>query len=99
MARFGVTEDDLAARRINRNFIRLLEFEFKRTEGYYAHAQDSVKMLAAGRWGIMSSLEIYRAILSGIRRHGYDIFSRRARTNKLQKLGLVTRAGWQVLWG
>jgi phytoene/squalene synthetase len=56
-------------------------------------------MLAAGRWGITSSLEIYRAILSSIRRHGYDVFSRRARTNKLQKLGLVTRAGWRVLWG
>jgi phytoene synthase len=98
MARFEVTEDDLAERRINRNFIQLLEFEFERTERYYVHAQDSVKMLAAGRWGIMSSLEIYRAILSGIRRNGYDIFTRRARTNKLQKLGLVTRAGWQVLW-
>jgi phytoene synthase len=98
MERFEVNEDDLAARRINRNFIELLEFEFERTEGYYAHAQDSVKMLAAGRWGVLSSLEIYRAILSGIRRHGYDVFARRARTNKLQKLGLVTRAGWQVLW-
>jgi phytoene synthase len=98
MARFEVTEEDLAARRINRNFIQLLEFEFERTEGYYAHAQDSVKMLAAGRWGIMSSLEIYRAILSGIRRNRYDVFTRRARTNKLQKLGLVTKAGWQALW-
>jgi phytoene synthase len=98
MARFEVTEEDLAARRINRNFIQLLEFEFERTEGYYAHAQDSVKLLATGRWGIMSSLEIYRAILSGIRRNGYDVFTRRARTNRLQKLGLVTKAGWQALW-
>jgi phytoene synthase len=98
MARFKVTEDDLTARRINRNFIQLLEFQFERTEGYYAHAQESVKTLAAGRWGIMSSLKIYRAILSSIRRNGYDVFTRRARTNKLQKLGLVTKAGWQSLW-
>jgi phytoene synthase len=98
MARFEVTEENLAARRINSNFIQLLEFQFERTEGYYAHAQDSVKMLAAGRWGIMSSLEIYRAILSGIRRNGYDVFTRRARTNTLQKLGLVAKAGWQALW-
>jgi phytoene synthase len=98
MARFEVTEEDLAARRINRNFIQLLEFQFERTEGYYAHAKDSVKMLAAGRWGIMSGLEIYRAILSGIRRNRYDVFTRRARANKLQKLGLVTKAGWQALW-
>jgi phytoene synthase len=98
MARFKVTEADLAARRISRNFIQLLEFEFGRTQGYYAHARDSVKMLAAGRWGIMSSLEIYHAILSGIRRNQYDVFTRRARTNKLRKLGLVTKAGWQALW-
>jgi phytoene synthase len=97
MARFNVTEDDLAAQRISHNFIQLLEFEFKRTENYYDHAEDSVKMLAAGRWGIMSSLEIYRAILSSIRRNGYDVFTRRARTTKLQKLGLVGRAGWQML--
>ncbi|GAB4539968.1 MAG: phytoene synthase [Anaerolineae bacterium] len=98
MERFKVAEDDLAARRINRNFIQLLEFEFARTERYYAHARRSVSMLAAGRWGVMSSLEIYRAILTSIRRNGYDVFTRRARTNRLQKLGLVGKAGWQVIW-
>jgi phytoene synthase len=97
MARFNVTEEHLAAQRINSNFIKLLEFEFERTERYYAHARESVKMLAAGRWGIMSSLEIYRSILFAIRRNGYDVFTRRARTSKLQKLGLVARARWQVM--
>jgi phytoene synthase len=99
MARFGYTEIDLAAQRINANLIELLEFEFERTERYYAHARDSVKMLAAGRWGIMSSLEIYRAILSGIRRNQYDVFGRRAATSTRQKLGLVGKSGWQVLRG
>jgi len=98
MQRFNYTEKDLAARHINGDFIRLLEFEFERTERYYAHARDSVKMLATGRWGIMSSLEIYRAILSSIPRNRYDVFTRRARANTLRKLGLVTRAGWCVLW-
>ena len=45
----------------------------------------------------MSSLEIYRAILLSIRRNQYDVFTRRARTSKFQKLGLVARAGWS-LW-
>jgi phytoene synthase len=97
MERFNYSEDDLAARRVNRNLIELLEFEIKRTERYYAHARESVKMLAAGRWGIMSSLEIYRAILSSVRRNQYNVFARRARTSKWRKLGLVARAGWQVL--
>lgn len=98
MERFKVTEDDLAAHRLSHNFIQLLEFEFERTERHYTHAQGSVSMLAAGRWGIMSGLEIYRAILSSIRRNGYDVFTRRARTNGLQKLAWVGKAGWQVLW-
>ncbi len=98
MRRFNYTEEDLAARRINGDFIRLLEFEFERTERYYAHARDSVKMLAAGRWGIMSSLEIYHAILPNIRRNRYNVFTRRARANTLRKLGLVGKAGWRVLW-
>ncbi len=98
MGRFNYSEEDLAARRINVNFVELLEFQFERTERYYARARDSVKMLAAGRWGIMSGLEIYRAILSGVRRNQYDVFTRRSGTSGLHKLGLVTRAWWQVLW-
>lgn len=98
MEHFKVTEDDLAAHRVSRNFIQLLEFEFERTERHYAHARRSVSMLAAGRWGIMSGLEIYRAIMPSIRRNGYDVFTRRARTNRLQKLALAGKAGWHVLW-
>jgi hypothetical protein len=45
----------------------------------------------------MSGLEIYRAILSSIRRNRYDVFTRRAGTGNLRKLGLVARAGWQIL--
>jgi phytoene synthase len=97
MERFNYREADLAARRINTNFIDLLEYEFARTEHYYAQAQDRVKMLASGRWGIMSGLEIYRAILSGVRRNRYDVFARRAGTGSLRKLSLVARAAWQIL--
>ncbi len=94
MARFNYTEDDLRARRIHSNFIQLLEFEFERTQRYYAQARDSVKMLATGNWGVMTSLEVYSAILTSIRRNRYDVFSRRAGASRWQKLGLVARAWW-----
>jgi phytoene synthase len=96
MQRFDYTETDVAARRINTNFIKLLEFQFERAERYYTHARDSVKMLASGQWGVMSGLEIYRAILFSIRRNKYDVFTRRAGTSPVQKLGLVAKAGWHV---
>ena len=39
------------------DLIDLLEFEFERTEGYYPQPRPSVKMLATGRWAVMSGLE------------------------------------------
>ncbi len=97
MERFGVGEDDIAAGQISDDLIRLLEFEIERTEAYYQHARFGVWMLESGRWGVMNSLEIYRSILSGIRRNGYDVFKRRAGSSVLRKAGLVWKAMWQVL--
>jgi phytoene synthase len=92
LARFRVTEGDIAAGRITPNFIELMEFEMERTEAYYRHARIGVRRLATGRWGVMAGLEIYQAILGSIRRNGYDVFTRRAGTTKPQKLGLALRA-------
>jgi phytoene synthase len=94
MQRFGVSEADLAARRITREFIHLLEFEFERTGRYYEQARASVTMLASGRWAVMSGLEVYQAILGGIRRNGYDVFNHRAGASKVKKLGLAAKAWW-----
>jgi phytoene synthase len=92
LARFRVTEADLAAGRITPDFIALLEFELARTETYYRSARIGVRRLATGRVGVMAALEVYRAILPAIRRNGYDVFTRRAGTTKRQKLGLALRA-------
>ncbi len=62
LERFGYTEADLASQRINACWKDLLEFQFNRTEGYYARARRSVVYLASGRWAVMSGLEVYRAI-------------------------------------
>jgi phytoene synthase len=92
LARFGVTEADLAAAQITPAFIALLEFEIERTEAYYRDARIGVRRLRTGRWGVMAGLEVYRAILPSIRRNGYNVFTRRAGTTKMQKLGLALRA-------
>ncbi len=96
MARFRVAEADLREGRITEQFIALLEFEMVRTEEYYQHAAQGVPRLAAGRWGVMAGLEVYRAIHDGIRRNKYDVFSKRATTSKAQKLGLAARAQWRL---
>jgi phytoene/squalene synthetase len=53
-------------------------------------------LLATGRWGVLNGLVIYRAILQGIRRNEYDVFSQRAGTSRLGKIGLVSAAWWQI---
>jgi phytoene synthase len=97
LARFGVTESDLAASRVTPGMVRLLEFEFERTEAYYRHARAGIPRLQTGRWGVMSGLEIYRAILTGIRRNGYDVFTRRAGATRRQKISLALKAGRAVV--
>lgn len=92
LQRFAYTEDQLAAGRVTQSFIDLLDYQIDRTEKYYQHAREGIKLLASGQWGVMSSLEIYRAILSGIRHNHYDVFSKRAGTTSWQKLALVARA-------
>jgi phytoene synthase len=96
LLRFSVTEADLAARRVTPNLIDLLEFEFQRTEAYYEQARRSVTMLASGRWAVMSGLEVYRALIAGIRRNRYDVFTRKAGTSSVQKIGLAARSFWRT---
>ena len=92
LAHFQVTEGDIAAGRITPEFIALLEFEIERTETYYRDARIGVRRLATGRVGVMAGLEVYRGIHASIRRNSYDVFTRRAGTTRLQKLGLALRA-------
>jgi phytoene synthase len=96
MERYHVSEDDLAAGRITSNLIELLEFEMNRTQEYYDKAREGIAMLAGGRWGVMSGLMLYERILDSIRANGYDVFSRRARANMLQKLALMAAAWIKV---
>lgn len=89
MVRFGVTEDDLKARRITPAFIDLLNFEIDRAMHYYSHAARGIRFLATGQWGVRSGLHIYRAILTHIRRQDYDVFSHRAGDNVWQRVAHV----------
>lgn len=96
LERFGYTEDDLANRRINQNWVNLMEFEIERANAYYATARQGVAALRSGQWGVMSALEIYRAILTSIRKNRYDVFTTRAGASKLEKIALLVAARWQT---
>lgn len=96
LERFKVSEEDIDRGRVTPQFKELMAFEIQRTEAYYQKARLGVPMLASGQWGVMSGLEIYRGILTSIRRSGYNVFIRRAGANKAQKLALAARAWWST---
>ncbi len=94
LERFGLTELDLALKRHSPRFERLLDYQIERAERYYEHARSGIRYLASGRWGVMAGLEIYRAILRGIRRNRYDVFSRRAGSGAGRMAALVLKSRW-----
>jgi phytoene/squalene synthetase len=49
-------------------------------------------MLATGRWGVMSGLQLYRSILADIRRSDYDVFNKHPQPNTSQKIKLVAKS-------
>jgi 15-cis-phytoene synthase len=97
MERFGVTEQDIADRNLNENYLALMQFEIERTETYYQQAMAGVKRLARGRWAVMSALEIYRAILYHIQRNQYNVFERRMGAARWQKALLLAKARFTSL--
>jgi phytoene synthase len=92
LTRFNVSENDLAEERIDRRFKELMEFECERAEQFYTQAYAGVTMLATGRWGVMSGLQIYHDILTDIRRINYDVFSKRVDPTRSEKVWLVLKS-------
>lgn len=93
LARFGVSEADLLAKRFSQQFQELLHFQVMRTQAFF----DRGKTLLDGlprRTRINLRLFILggEAILQAIRRQHYDVFRRRPQLSKWTKLLLFLRA-------
>ena len=86
LARFGVTEESLAAGVMTGPIKNLLVHQCQRARHYYAAAaqamphEESRKLVAAEIMGA-----IYFEILQLIERRGYDVFTERVRVPKLQR--------------
>ena len=94
LAEFGVKEGDLANFQVTEPMRAMMRFQICRTQEYYKKAMQGVPMLASGRWGVMSALLIYRAILTALEQQGYDPFIQRARASGPRKAVLAAKAWW-----
>lgn len=93
MERFGYSHEELTHGIINPAFVTLLEFEMARAEDYYRSGLRGIHLLDTDvRLAIALSATLYRAILSRIRRNGYDVFTRRAHISFPGKLAALPEA-------
>ncbi len=90
LARFGYTNEDLAAGRRNDAFLALMHFETARARAFYAEAVAALPR--ADRRALVAAeimREVYSRILARMERDGFQVFRRRYRLNRVEKLALV----------
>lgn len=92
LAAFGLSEDDLAARRVDDRWRAFMRFQIERNRRLYAEAWPGIALLDKdGRFAIAAAAELYRGILDDIEAHDYDVFTRRAHVSTTGKLHALTR--------
>jgi phytoene synthase len=98
LARFGLAEGDLFARRVDERFRSLMEFQIERAERLYRQGLGLIPLLtsARGRAAFEFAVEAYSGILGKIRAAGYDVFTQRAHLTAAEKLALLPSSAWHA---
>jgi phytoene synthase len=96
LRRFGVTESDIAEKRLTDGFRALVRFEVERTRAIYLHADAGMQYIPKrSRLPVRLARVLYAHILNKIEANGYDVLTRRARVPTHEKILLSL----QHLWG
>ncbi len=91
LAEFGVTPDDLRARRATAPVRELIAFEVGRAQWHYINAAPGIPLLApASQACIRTAYRLYGAILDEVACAGYDVFTRRATVPNRHRLAVAT---------
>lgn len=95
---FDLTEEDIAARRVDQRWQAFMHYQICRTRQLYAEALPGVALLHRhGRLAIAAAAELYRAILDDIELHHYDVFNHRAYVSGRDKLIKLPGIMWRVI--
>ncbi len=87
LERFGYSEADLMAGRLNSDWKALMAFQLQRAREWFARSEAGVRWLSAdARWPVWTSLRLYRGILDAIEKLDYDVFNNRAYVSTWGKL-------------
>ena len=96
LARFGVTEGQIAEGRVDDRWLAFLRFQIARARAYYEQAEAGIPDLigSSSRLTVRLMGRLYGGILGAIESQGGDVFSRRAHVPLRRKLRVL--AGCQV---
>jgi len=87
LKRFGVSEEQILAGKLDDNFIELMKFEIARARIFYRKGEKGIALLEKdSRFTVLLASRIYSRILNEIERQNYDVFSRRAHITLSQKI-------------
>jgi phytoene synthase len=87
LARFGLSEDDVARGQVDERWRAFMRFQIERNRRLYAEAWPGIQLLNEdGRLAIAAAGDLYRRILDDIAAHDYDVFTRRAHVSTPRKL-------------
>ncbi len=90
LARFGVSSEDILARRGGEGFQRLMAYQFERAQAYYdlAYSKLALEDHACQRAGLIMAA-IYRTLLVEIERDRFDVLDKRIALTPLRKLWIA----------
>jgi phytoene synthase len=93
LRRFGVSPESILDKRFTPEFGAMLSFQITRARSLYSIANANIgKLPKQGRNAVRIASMLYSAILDKVEAQGNDVFAARARTGRLEKIWLATRA-------
>ena len=99
LAKFGVTEEMLLARKLTPEIVAAIKFQIQRVRDLQAVAEAGIQYLdPISRPCIRAASELYCGIVDEIEANGYDVFTTRATTSKWRRLRVAGIAFIQTLF-
>lgn len=96
--RFGYTEEDLRANRYNRSFIGLMAYLVDHTKNMFLDGYPLIERMPPA---MSPDIELFAqgglGILKKIQQQKYDVWKRRPKLSKWDKIGLGVMTGWKKI--
>ena len=96
LAAFGITDDQIAAGRVDDRWREFMRFQIARNRLLYQEAWPGIALLNRdGRFAIAAAATLYRGILDDLETHAYNNFTRRSQVNRRGKITRLAQAWWK----